>query len=132
MGDHFRLVINDITCKKTERPMPNLPVATAFWTPKPDFLTGVEAWLMTGGAHHTVMTYDLTAEQLGDWGDAMGIEVVYIDENTTIRQLKKELKGGKYGKMKIGNKKRRRKIEQDRSSLWIFQQRLEYGFYQTD
>lgn len=39
------------------------------------------------------MTYDLTAEQLGDWGDAMGIEVVYIDENTTIRQLKKELKG---------------------------------------
>lgn len=93
MGDHFRLVINDITCKKTERPMPNLPVATAFWTPKPDFLTGVEAWLMTGGAHHTVMTYDLTAEQLGDWGDAMGIEVVYIDENTTIRQLKKELKG---------------------------------------
>lgn len=56
-------------------------------------MTGVEAWLMTGGAHHTVMTYDLTAEQLGDWGDAMGIEVVYIDENTTIRQLKKELKG---------------------------------------
>ena len=92
MGDHFRLVINDVTCKKTEYPMPNLPVATAFWTPKPDFLTGVEAWLMTGGAHHTVMTYDLTAEQLGDWGDAMGIETVFIDENTTIRQLKKDLK----------------------------------------
>ena len=92
MGDHFRLVINDVTCKKTEHPMPNLPVATAFWTPKPDFLTGVEAWLMTGGAHHTVMTYDLTSEQLGDWGDAMGIETVYIDENTTIRQLKKDLR----------------------------------------
>ena len=84
-------------------------------------------------AHHTVMTYDLTAEQLGDWGDAMGIEVVYIDENTTIRQLKKRIKRLKImEKMKIGNKKRRRKIEQDRSSLWIFQQRLEYGFYQTD
>ena len=35
---------------------------------------------------------DLTAEQLGDWGDAMGIETVFIDENTTIRQLKKDLK----------------------------------------
>jgi L-arabinose isomerase len=94
MGDHFRLIINDVTCKKTEHPMPKLPVATAFWTPKPDFLTGVEAWLMTGGAHHTVMTYDLTSEQLGDWGDAMGIETIYIDEDTTIRQLKRELKGG--------------------------------------
>ena len=47
---------------------------------------------MTGGAHHTVMTYDLTSEQLGDWGDAMGIETVFIDENTTIRQLRKDLR----------------------------------------
>ena len=97
MGDNFRLIINDITCKKTEKPMPNLPVATAFWTPKPDFENGLEAWLMTGGAHHTVMTYDLTADQLGGWGDAMGIETVYIDEHTTIRDLKRELRSFKRG-----------------------------------
>lgn len=72
--------------------MPNLPVATAFWNPKPDFETGLEAWLMTGGAHHTVMTYDLTADQLGGWGDAMGIETIYIDDQTTLRGLKRELR----------------------------------------
>ncbi len=29
---------------------------------------------------------------MGDWAGAMGIEAVYIDENTTIRQLKNELR----------------------------------------
>ena len=33
LGNRFRLIINDVVCKKTEKPMPNLPVATAFWTP---------------------------------------------------------------------------------------------------
>ena len=32
LGDRFRLIINDVDCKKTEKPMPKLPVATAFWT----------------------------------------------------------------------------------------------------
>ena len=30
------LIINDVNCKKTEKSMPKLPVATAFWTPEPD------------------------------------------------------------------------------------------------
>ena len=71
--------------------MPKLPVATNFWTPRPDFYTGCEAWILAGGAHHTAFTYDLTAEQLGDWAAAMGVETVSIDENTTIRSLKQEL-----------------------------------------
>ena len=29
---------------------------------------------------------------MGDWADAMGIEAVYIDKDTTIRQLKNELR----------------------------------------
>ena len=92
LGDRFRLIINNVDCKKTEKPMPKLPVATAFWTPQPDLRTGAEAWIIAGGAHHTAFTYDLTAEQMGDWAGAMGIEAVYIDENTTIRQLKNELR----------------------------------------
>ena len=71
--------------------MPKLPVATAFWTPQPDLATGAEAWILAGGAHHTAFTYDLTAEQMGDWAEAMGIEPVYIDNETTIRNLKKDL-----------------------------------------
>ena len=47
--------------------MPKLPVATNFWTPQPDLYTGAEAWILAGGAHHTAFTYDLTAEQMGEW-----------------------------------------------------------------
>ena len=87
-----RLLINEVECKKTEKPMPALPVGTAFWTPKPDLSTAAEAWILAGGAHHTAFTYDLTAEQMGDWAAAMGIEAVYIDGDTTIRNLQNELR----------------------------------------
>ena len=91
LGDRFRLIINDVNCKKTEKAMPKLPVATAFWTPEPNLRTGAEAWILAGGAHHTAFSYDLSAEQMGDWAEAMGIEAVYIDKDTTIRQFKNEL-----------------------------------------
>ena len=92
LGNRFRLIVNAVDCKKTEKPMPKLPVATAFWTPQPNLVTGAEAWILAGGAHHTAFTYDLAAEQLADWGAAMGIETVIIDSDTTIRNLKNELR----------------------------------------
>lgn len=92
LGNRFRLIINAVDCKKTEKPMPKLPVATAFWTPQPDLATGAEAWILAGGAHHTAFSYDLTVEQMVDWADAMGIEAVVIDKNTDIRTLKNELR----------------------------------------
>ena len=92
LGDRFRLIINDVNCKKTEKPMPKLPVATAFWTPEPNLQTGAEAWILAGGAHHTAFSYDLTAEQMGDWAVYMGIEAVFIDRDTTIRRFQNELK----------------------------------------
>ncbi|MBR4139952.1 MAG: SH3 domain-containing protein [Lachnospiraceae bacterium] len=57
-----------------------------------DYLyTGAEAWILAGGAHHTAFSYDLSAEQMGDWANAMGIEAVYIDKDTNIRNFKKDL-----------------------------------------
>lgn len=94
LGNRFRLIINEVECKKVEKPMPKLPVATAFWTPYPDLKTGAEAWILAGGAHHTAFSYDLTAEQMGDWAAAMGIEAVYIDKDTTIRNFKRDLQLG--------------------------------------
>lgn len=91
LGNRFRLIINDVDCRQVEKPMPKLPVATAFWTPRPNLATGAESWILAGGAHHTAFTYDLTSEQIGDWAAAMGIEAVYIDQDTTIRQFKQEL-----------------------------------------
>ena len=92
LGDRFRLLINTVDCKKVEKPMPKLPVATNFWTPQPDLITGAEAWILAGGAHHTAFSYDLSVDQMVAWAEAMGIESVVIDENTDIRILKNELR----------------------------------------
>lgn len=92
MGNRFRLIINEVECLPQDTPMPKLPVASAFWRPEPNLTTGAEAWILAGGAHHTAFSYDLTAEQMGDWAAAMGIEAVYIDKDTTIRNFKNELR----------------------------------------
>ena len=94
LGTRFRLIINDVECKKTEKPMPELPVATAYWTPYPDLYTGAEAWILAGGAHHTAFSYDLTVDQMADWAEIMGIESVIIDKNTSIPAFKRDLKLG--------------------------------------
>jgi L-arabinose isomerase len=92
LGTRFRLLVNPVECLPQDTPMPKLPVASAFWRPEPDLITGAEAWILAGGAHHTAFSYDLTAEQMCDWAAAMGIEAVLIDEATTIRTLKNELR----------------------------------------
>ena len=92
LGNRFRLIINAVDCKEIEKPMPKLPVASAFWTPQPNLATGTEAWILAGGAHHSAFSYDLSVEQMVDWAAAMGIESVVIDNNTTIRDFKNELR----------------------------------------
>lgn len=92
LGTRFRLLVNEVECLPQDTPMPKLPVASAFWRPMPDLNTGAEAWILAGGAHHTAFSYDLTTEQMCDWAAAMGIEAVLIDSNTTIRDLKNELR----------------------------------------
>ena len=92
LGNRFRLIINEVDCKKCEKPMPKLPVATNFWTPRPNLEVGAAAWILAGGAHHTAFSYDLTTEQMVDWADSFGIESVVIDANTDMRSLKNELR----------------------------------------
>lgn len=94
LGNRFRLIIQDVDCKKVEKPMPMLPTGTVFWTPRPNLKVGTEAWIYAGGAHHTAFSYDLTADQMIDWADAMGVEAVVIDANTNIRDFKRDLKLG--------------------------------------
>ena len=92
IGNRFRLIISDVECLPQNIPMPKLPVATAFWRPQPNLVTGTEAWILAGGAHHTAFSYDLTAEQMGDWATSMGIETIYIDKDTSIRNISNELR----------------------------------------
>lgn len=46
---------------------------------------------MAGGAHHTTLTYDVSAEQMHDFARIFGIEFVHITKDTTPESLEKEL-----------------------------------------
>ncbi len=91
MGGRFRLICQDIVCVKPIMEMPNLPVARVMWRAMPDLTTGVECWIAAGGAHHTVLSYDVTAEKMRDWARMMDIEFVHITKDTTPEKLEEEL-----------------------------------------
>ena len=91
MGGRLRLIIQDIVCVKPIMNMPNLPVARVMWQAVPNLTDGVELWITAGGAHHTVLSYDVTAQQMKDWAKMMDIECVHITKDSTLEQLEKEL-----------------------------------------
>lgn len=92
IGGRMRLIVNDAVAVKPLENMPNLPVARVMWKPLPDLQTSAEAWMLAGGAHHTVLSYSLTAEHMRDFAEMVGIEFIHINKNTDIVELKKELK----------------------------------------
>lgn len=91
MGGRLRLIVQDIEALKPIMPMPNLPVARVMWRALPDLTTGLECWLTAGGAHHTVLSYDVTAEQMRDFARMTDIEFVHISKDTTPEKLEEEL-----------------------------------------
>ena len=91
MGDRMRLIVQKIELIKYPHKMPNLPVGGLMWKYKPNFKEGVAAWIYAGGAHHTVVSSEVSVQQMRDLADMWGIECVVIDENTEINQFKKEL-----------------------------------------
>ncbi len=91
MGGRLRLIVQDIEAVKPIMQMPNLPVARVMWRALPDLTDGVECWITAGGAHHTVLSYDVTAEMMRDFAKFMDIEFVHIDKDTTVEKLEDEL-----------------------------------------
>jgi L-arabinose isomerase len=92
MGTRFRLLVNEVEAVAPEHDLPKLPVARVLWKPMPDMKTGCAAWIYAGGAHHTCYSQNLTAEHLEDFASIANIEFVLIDKNTTLHQLKNELR----------------------------------------
>ncbi len=91
MGGRMRLIIADVNAIELPHSLPKLPVARALWVPEPSMTVGAEAWIYAGGAHHTVFSYEVTAEDLIDWAEMMDIEYVHINKDTKINSFKKEL-----------------------------------------
>lgn len=92
MGSRLRLIVNEIECVTPPREMPKLPVARILWKPEPSLEVSAESWILCGGAHHSVLSFDITAEQMEDYAELCGIEFIKIDKNTTVEQQKKELR----------------------------------------
>jgi L-arabinose isomerase len=88
MGTRFRLIVNEVTAVKPMAALPKLPVARVLWDCKPNLDIAATAWILAGGAHHTVYSQAVTTEFMEDFADIAGIELLVIDANTTIRNFK--------------------------------------------
>ncbi|MFC5531380.1 L-arabinose isomerase [Cohnella yongneupensis] len=92
MGNRFRMIVNEVEGVAVNKPMPKLPVARVLWKPLPSLQQSAEAWILAGGAHHTVYSFAVTTEQMLDFAEIAGIECVVIDKNTNPNQLRNELR----------------------------------------
>jgi L-arabinose isomerase len=91
LGDRFRLIVNEVNAVKPLQPLPKLPVARAVWQCLPDFKTACAAWIYAGGAHHTGYSYAVTTEHLEDLAAIAGIELVTINGETKLSDLRARL-----------------------------------------
>ena len=92
IGGRMRMITQDVICQAPIRKMPNLPVASVMWKPLPDLRTAAKAWILAGGAHHTVLSFAVNAGIMSDFAEMTGTEIIRIGKNTDIDELKKELR----------------------------------------
>jgi L-arabinose isomerase len=91
LRDRFRLVANVV--ENVAAPdLPKLPVGRAVWRPAPDLATSAACWLTAGAAHHTVMTTAVGVEVFRDFAEIAGVELLVIDEQTTVHEFRRELR----------------------------------------
>jgi L-arabinose isomerase len=92
MGNRFRLIVNQVNLIQPEHPLPKLPVARAVWRPEPNLKVAATAWILAGGAHHTVLSRSLTPEHLENFADMAGMECLLIGHDTETSAFVKELR----------------------------------------
>lgn len=92
LGDRFRLLVNVVDAIDQPQPLPKLPVARALWRAQPSLATASEAWIVGGGAHHTVFSQALDLDDMRLYAEMHNIEIVVIDEHTTMHGFKDTLR----------------------------------------
>ncbi|WP_421589089.1 L-arabinose isomerase [Rahnella aceris] len=92
MGDRFRLLVNLVDTIEQPHPLPKLPVARAIWKAQPSLATAAEAWILGGGAHHTVFSQALDIDVLRLYAEFSGIELLVIDNDTTLPDFKNQIR----------------------------------------
>lgn len=91
MGGRMRMIVNEVRACDPFEDMPRLPVARVMWKPYPDLSTSAEAWIQAGGAHHTVLSYQLNQGHLRDFCQMLGIEFVLINKDTKMDAFMRDL-----------------------------------------
>ncbi|GAB4421505.1 MAG: L-arabinose isomerase [Bacteroidia bacterium] len=92
LGHRFRLLVNPVQGLSPERDLPRLPVARVLWKPEPTLAVAAAAWIQAGGAHHTVYSQNLSADHLADYAEMAGVEMVLIDQGTSLFHFRQELR----------------------------------------
>ena len=92
LGDRFRMIVNAVDVVAPAEPLPKLPVARAIWLPQPNLKVAATAWILAGGAHHTVFSQAIGAEHLEDFAEMADVEYLLIDRSTKLAEFKKELR----------------------------------------
>ena len=92
LGDRFRLLVNTVETVPTPHDLPKLPVANALWKAQPDLCTASEAWIIAGGAHHTVFSHALTLDDMRQFAELQDIELAVIDNETRLPSFKDALR----------------------------------------
>ncbi|WP_040165851.1 L-arabinose isomerase [Microbacterium gorillae] len=92
MRDRFRLTANVVENVEPRAALPKLPVGRAVWKPAPDFHTSAAAWLIAGGAHHTVMSTAVGIEAFRDFAEMAEVELLVIDESTVLGEFQKQVR----------------------------------------
>src|SRR5690606_23333322 len=90
MRTRFRLTANVV--ENVDAPdLPKLPVGRAVWRPEPNLPTSAAAWMAAGAAHHTVMSNAIGIDEWRDFAEMARIELLTIDERTTVEGFRNEL-----------------------------------------
>ncbi|MBT3296931.1 MAG: L-arabinose isomerase [Verrucomicrobia bacterium] len=94
MGTRFRVVLNEVEAVVPEHDLPKLPVARALWIPQPNLKVGAAAWILAGGAHHSVYSQQVDTRHIEIFCEMANVELVVIDADTRLREFKRILKAG--------------------------------------
>ncbi|NQU41630.1 MAG: L-arabinose isomerase [Lentisphaerae bacterium] len=92
LGDRFRVIVNEVDTVAPEHDLPKLPVARVLWVPRPNLKIGAAAWILAGGAHHTVYSQQVDTRHIEIFCDMANVELVVIDADTHLREFKKTLR----------------------------------------
>ena len=91
MGNRFRLIVNAVEAVAQPQPLPKLPVARVVWKALPKLKVAAEAWILAGGAHHSVYSQAVSAEHLRILAELFDMEFLLIDGETKIPAFKNEI-----------------------------------------